>query len=185
MINFRTAKIILTNHEPGISANSEELAKILLCRIGLMPRKSGSTDKMHRTLLELYERTKHAYRFKRPEKAVMTVEEMGMYAGITRQTMYDYLKRWIDISLIIKTSYISGGKVTIGYKLNGNTLEQAFDRVVNTIRGNLDLTQRYIRELQRLVKNEKIAESQQKNHVPEEEIGVNSSELEQNNPIEA
>ncbi len=57
----------------------------------------------------------------------MTVEEMGSYAGITRQTMYDYLKRWLALDIIIKTSYIgSNQKVVIGYKLNGNNIESAF-----------------------------------------------------------
>lgn len=161
--SFKHAKIILTNFEPGISPDADELANVVLCRIGLMPRKQGATDKMHRTLVELYERSKIAYRIKKPEKAVMTVEEMGMYAGISRQTMYDYLKRWLDISLISKASYITDGKVVVGYKLNGNTLEQAFDRAIKTISDNMDLTQKYIRELQRVIKNEKISEAQVKN----------------------
>ena len=42
----------------------------------------------------------------------MTVEEMGNAAGITRQTMYDYLKRWIDLDIITKTTYIYEGKMT-------------------------------------------------------------------------
>ena len=64
--------------------SSQELAMIVLSRIGLMPRKKGATDKMHRVLLELYERAKVSYRKKQPHIAVMTVEEMAMYAGISR-----------------------------------------------------------------------------------------------------
>ncbi len=152
------------NNEAGLNPASEELAQVILARTGLMPRKKGATDKMHRTMLELYERSKQANRQKKPELAVMTVEEMGMHAGISRQTMYDYLGRWTDISLIVKTSYITDGKVIIGYKLNGNTIEQAFEKAVNTLRDHTELTQKYIRELQRLVKNEKIAESQKEHH---------------------
>ena len=111
-----------------MNPTSEELAKIVMSRVGLEPRKSGSTDKMHRCLLELYERSKIANREKNLEKAVMTVEEMAFFAGITRQTMYDYLKRWIALSLIMKTSHINNNKVIIGYKLNGTTLEQAFEK---------------------------------------------------------
>ena len=121
-------KILLHNKEPGISPTSEELAKVVLERVGLMPRKAGSTEKMHRTLLELYERSKRANRDKDPRLAVMTVEEMGYHAGITRQTMYDYLKRWLDLNMIIKTSYIDGQRVIIGYKLNGATLENAYEK---------------------------------------------------------
>jgi hypothetical protein len=143
-----------------MNPSSDELANIVLSRIGLMPRKKGSTDKMHKTLVEMYERAKQANRKKQPELAVMTVEEMGLFAGITRQTMYDYLSRWLDLKLITKTSYIKDNKVIIGYKLNGSTLENAFEKTSLAIQSNLDLTKKYIQELQKLVKNEKISESQ-------------------------
>ena len=164
-----------------MSPSSEELAQVVLARIGLMPRKKGATDKMHRTLLELYERSKQANRQKRPEMAVMTVEEMGMFAGISRQTMYDYLSRWTEISLIVKTSYINQGKVIIGYKLNGNTIEQAFEKAINSMRDHMETTQKFIRELQRLVKNEKIAESQKENQAE----AVEEPELHSKTVIEA
>ena len=116
---------------------------------------------MNRVLIELYERAKAAAREKRQTKAVMTVEEMGKFAGITRQTMYDYLKRWLALDLITKTSFIGQDeKVNIGYKLNGNTLEMAFDKAKTRINNNLEFTQKYIVELQKIVKNEKISKSQ-------------------------
>lgn len=93
----------------------------------------------------------------------MTVEEMGYFAGITRQTMYDYLRRWLDLNLIVKTSYIKDNKVIIGYKLNGNTLEQAFERAFVQVKNNMDTTLKYAQELQKLVKNEKISETQKRN----------------------
>ncbi|MBN1385462.1 hypothetical protein JW968_00615 [Candidatus Woesearchaeota archaeon] len=157
---IKISKIVLTNSSPGLNANSEELAKIIIDRIGLMPRKKGSTDKMHNVLIELYERSKDAYREKKPESAVVTVENMALLAGITRQTMYEYLNRWIDLNLISKTSYIKDGKVIIGYKLNGNTLENAFEKVRQRVADNLDQTAEYIGEVQKLLKNEKISESQ-------------------------
>ena len=157
---FKENKIVLLNNESSLTPTSEDLAQVVLARMGLMPRKKGATDKMHHTMLELYERSKQANRQKKPELAVMTVEEMGMHAGISRQTMYDYLSRWTEIQLIIKTSYITNGKVVIGYKLHGNTIEQAFEKAIKTIQDHMETTQKYIRELQRLVKNEKIAESQ-------------------------
>ncbi len=152
-------KITLENIEPSLNPSTEELAKIILTRIGLEPRKKGSTENMHKTLIELYERVKAANREKKPELSIMTVEEMGMYAGITRQTMYEYLKRWLHLNFIVKTSYIKDGKVIIGYKMNGSNLDGAFGKVIQQINNNLEITQKYIKELQRTVKNEKISES--------------------------
>ena len=84
---------------------------------------------------------------------------MGNVAGITRQTMYDYIKRWIDLDLIVKTSYIFESKVIIGYKLNGATLENAFDKAAVKVKNNLELTLKYVRELQNSIKKEKISET--------------------------
>ena len=167
MIDFKTTKIVLQNHEPGMNPTSEELAKIVMARIGLEPRKSGATDKMFRTLLELYERSKLANREKRPEEAVMTVEEMGVFAGITRQTMYDYLRRWLDLNMIVKTSYIVDNKVVIGYKLNGSTLEASFDKARQQVSNSLELTAKYVKELQKLIKNEKISQTQKERSGPD------------------
>ena len=161
VINFAEQKLILTNIEPNINANSEEQADVLIQRLGLMPRKKGSTERMNKVLIELYERAKDAARQKNPTKSIITVEDMAYFAGITRQTMYDYLKRWLDLDLITKTSYIGqDNKVVIGYKLNGNTLELAFEKARARINNNLDLTLKYIRELQKTLKNEKISKSQ-------------------------
>jgi len=164
---IRSMKLILTDKEVSMNPSSEDLAIAILARIGLEPRKKGSTEKMHRTLLEMYERSKRANREKKPEEAVMTVEEMGMFAGISRQTMYDYLKRWTDLNFIIKTSYIKDGKVIIGYKLNGATLESAFEKCRQKVNNNLETTNKYIQELQRVLKNEKISQSAAKNQAPE------------------
>ena len=100
---------------------------------------------------------KKANQNKKPEEAVMTVEEMGAFAGITRQTMYDYLKRWTHLDLIVKTSYIYEGKVVIGYKLNGLTLENAFEKAFVKIKNHMEATQKYVRELQKTIKNEKLS----------------------------
>ncbi len=99
----------------------------------------------------------------------MTVEEMGLFAGITRQTMYDYLRRWLSLNLISKTSYIKDSKVIIGYKLNGNTLENAFEKAHQTIQNNLVLTQNLIKELQKKIKNEKISNAQKERLVDDKQ----------------
>ncbi len=151
-------KIILTNEEPNINADSEELAKVIVERIGLMPRKTGSTEKMFHVFIELYERSKLAGKEKSPTASIMTVEEMATFAGITRQTMYDYLKRWLLIDFIHKASYIDKtDKVVVGYRLNGPNLEAAFEKARARINNNLDFTQKYILELQKVIKNEKIS----------------------------
>ncbi|NQV08524.1 hypothetical protein HQ529_01580 [Candidatus Woesearchaeota archaeon] len=156
-------KIILTDVEPGMNPKSDELADVIITRMGLMPRKKGSTEKMNAVLMELYERAKKAHRERKPTEAVMTVEEMGVFAGITRQTMYDYLKRWLDLEMITKTSYIGADeKVVIGYKLSGNTLENAFEKARTKIKNNLEFTLRYIQEFQKILKNEKISRAQKK-----------------------
>ena len=153
-----TPQFILRHSEPTMNPSSDELANVIIHRMGLMPRKKGSTEKIHRILVELYEKAKVASRDKTPTSALMTVEEMAMHAGISRQTMYDYIKRWLDMDFINKTSYIGPEqKVIIGYKLNGPTLESAFDKSKTKILNNVDITAKYIGELQRILKNEKIS----------------------------
>ena len=150
----------LTNHEPSsVNPDSKELATVIINRMGLSPRKAGSTASKYRVLIELYERMKLSSREKKPELAVLTVEEMGNIAGITRQTMYDYIKRWIDFDLIAKTTYIYEGKVIIGYKLNGVTLENAFEKAAVKIKNHMEQTLRYVKELQNPIKKEKISET--------------------------
>ncbi|MBI5002776.1 hypothetical protein HZC31_05290 [Candidatus Woesearchaeota archaeon] len=167
-----TPQFILRHAEPTMNPSSDELANTIIHRMGLMPRKKGSTEKMHRVLLELYEKAKVASRDKTPTAAIMTVEEMALHAGISRQTMYDYIKRWVDTEFITKTSYIgSDQKVVVGYKLNGPTLESAFEKTRTRVHNNLDLTAKYVQELQRIVKNEKISKrfegKEQKKEEPE------------------
>lgn len=158
VIGFK-GKIVLTDKEPSsIDPGSEELARVISARIGLEPRKKGATQDMYRPLVELYERGKLANQEKKPELAVLTVEDMGRLAGITRQTMYDYLRRWVDLDLVVKTSYISEGKVVVGYKLNGTTLESAFEKAMVKVKNNMELTLKYVRELQKRLKNEKLSQ---------------------------
>lgn len=176
---FADTKIILTNFEPGLNPSSDDLANVILSRTGLLPRKKGSTDRMHHVLLELYERSKQAYRKKKPELSIMTVEDMGLFAGISRQTMYDYLGRWTELGLIAKTSFVCDGKVIIGYKLNGPTLERAFERSISAIQENLNATMTLIRELQRSVKNEKISEAQKINQIDKRESDAETAEAEE------
>jgi hypothetical protein len=150
----------LTNKEPSsVNPDSKELANVIINRVGLSPRKKGSTDQMYRVLIELYEKMKLSAKHKKPELAVLTVEEMGNVAGITRQTMYDYIKRWLDLDLITKTTYIYEGKVIIGYKLNGSTLENAFEKAHIKVKNHMESTLKYVKELQNTVKKEKISET--------------------------
>jgi hypothetical protein len=145
--------------EPLPDADTEEIARILLARFGLLPRKKDGQAKMHTLLLELYERKKAANREKKPEEAVMTVENMGLFAGIKRQTMYDYLGRWLSLNLLKKTSFVANGKVVIGYELNGTNLESAFKKAEVTIKNHLDQSIDIVKGLQNEVKKEKIRQN--------------------------
>ncbi len=154
--NKKQMKIQLEHIEILPNSSVEEISKAILTRFGLIPRKKDGQAQFHKLLLELYERKKRANREKRPEKGVMTVEEMGFFAGIKRQTMYDYLGRWTKLSILKKTSFVLDGKVIIGYELNGLTLEMAFKKAEYTIKNHLDESFNLIRELQNEIKKEKL-----------------------------
>ncbi len=152
-------KIQFKQQEP-IDNSTEELAKTLLTRFGLVPRKKDATAKFHTLVLELYERKKQANRERKPELAVMPVEEMGLFSGIKRQTMYDHLRRWLDLQILKKTSFVANGKVVIGYELNGNNLEGAFRKAEYVVKNHLEQSFKLIEELQNEIKKEKIKASQ-------------------------
>ena len=151
--------ICLSDNEPFLNPSSVELANVILNRIGLNPRKKGSTERMSRLFIEFYERAKLSGREKNPSLAAISVEEMASIVNISRQTMYEYLSRWLKTGLIVKTSYLADKKAVIGYKLNGNTLEEAFNKTISIVNANLDLTKKYILELQKTLKNEKISKT--------------------------
>ncbi len=156
-------KIELWHMNPGIGANKEELAKVTLARFGLLPRKSDAKAKFHKLLLELYERKKLATKEKSPEKSIMSVEDMALFAEIKRQTMYDYLKRWLTLQIIKKTSFASHGAIVQGYELNGSNLEAAFSRAQTIIHNHVENSLEYIQDLQKEIKNEKISLKYQTN----------------------
>jgi len=152
-------KFQLSHNEPLPNATSHELAKTVLSRFGLVPRKKDGQAKFERLLLELYERKKTANKEHKPEAAVMPVEEMGIFSEIARQTMYEYLKRWVALGILKKTSFVASGKVVIGYELNGNNLEGAFTKACTTIRNHTDASMDIIKNLQLEVKKEKLRSS--------------------------
>lgn len=155
-------KIELDLVEPVENASSDELAKIILARLGLMPRKNDALAKFHNLLIELYERKKQANKEKRPELAVMTVEEMGIQAGIKRQTMYDHLSRWLILNVLKKTSFVSEGKIITGYELNGQNLEAAFKKAEYFVQSHLSTTLDIIKQFQNEVKKEKLRNAPEK-----------------------
>ena len=152
-------KIQLEKTEELPNSNPAELAKVILSRFGLLPRKKDGTAEMHKLLLELNERKKMAVREKKPETAVITVDEMALFAGIKRQTMYDYLRRWLDLNLLKKTSFVSDGRVIIGYELNGTSLEGSFRKAEEVIRSHLNYSFQLLETLQNEIKREKIKKS--------------------------
>lgn len=152
-------KFQLEHVEPVPNATSSEMAKIVLSRFGLMPRKRDGQAKFEKLLLEMYERKKKANKDHRPEVAVMPVEDMGVFSGIARQTMYEYVKRWVQLGIIKKTSFVSNGKVVIGYELNGNNLEGAFNKASQIVRNHTETSLDIIRNLQLEIKKEKLRSS--------------------------
>ena len=166
---IQNMKFELDVAEPLPDAETEEIARVLLARFGLLPRKKDGQAKMHTLLLELYERKKTSNREKKPEAAVMTVEDMGVFAGIKRQTMYDYLGRWLSLNLLKKTSFVANSKVVIGYELNGTNLESAFKKAEMTIKNHMDLSLDIVRGLQNEVKKEKIRQNMPSSPEPEPE----------------
>jgi hypothetical protein len=156
-------KLTLKDTQPDMGATSEGVSLAVMDRLGLLPRKRGSTESMHQVLLEFYARAKKATAAKDPKLSVMTVDEMAIFAKITRQTMYEYLQRWLTLHIITKVSFIDeGGKVIIGYKLNGTTIEDAFSKVETRIKKNVEDTKKLIVSLQKMLKNEKISASMKK-----------------------
>ncbi|MEK6961530.1 MAG: hypothetical protein AABX47_10265 [Nanoarchaeota archaeon] len=149
-------KFQLAHTEAQPDANSDEIARTILARFGLLPRKKDGQAKMHSLLLEMYERKKTANREKKPEAAVMTVEDMGVFAGIARQTMYEYLNRWLDLNILKKTSFVVEGKVTIGYELNGPTIEAAFKKAQQTLSNHVETSLELVSRLQNEVKRDKL-----------------------------
>ena len=141
---------------PGLDANSEELAKVVLARFGLVPRKNDAKAGFHKLLIELYEAKKLALKEKRPEYAILPVETMALHAGIARQTMYDHLSRWKQLQIIKKTSVVRNSEVIIGYELNGNNLEAAFRRAESIINGHIERSIEVIQDLQNTIKKEKL-----------------------------
>ena len=66
--------------------------------------------------------------------------------------------------MIIKMSYVlPNNNVVIGYKLNGPTLEHAFERARTKVHDHLNKTHSFILELQKIVKNEKISQKMTQN----------------------
>ena len=152
-------KFQLDHLEPMPDASTDEIARTILARFGLLPRKKDGQARMHSLLLELSERKKASNREKKPEIAVMTVEDMGVFAGIARQTMYEYLNRWLDLNILKKTSFVSSGKVVIGYELNGPTMEGAFKKAEQILSNHVQLSLDLVRRLQTDVKRDKLKKS--------------------------
>ena len=152
-------KFVLENAEALPDAPTEELARVLLARFGLLPRKKDGEAKMHSLLLQLYERKKAANRERKPETAVMPVDEMGAFAGIARQTMYEYLHRWLELGILKKTSFVANGKVVIGYELNGTNLEAAFRKAEAIVHSHLVESFRVVERLQNEAKREKLTKA--------------------------
>lgn len=113
-----------------------EVLKVILKRMGLAPSKVDAIGDFNRLFNELYERKKFA--IKDPKNSVMSVDEMSIYTGIKRQTMYDYLSRWLEIQFLKKTCI--GLNEKIGYELSGPSLEASFQKVQYYFQKEMNIT---------------------------------------------
>jgi len=141
---------------PGPTPSKEELATVILGRIGLLPKKNDAKAGFHKLLLELYERKKQSIKENRPEISLFTIEEMASVSGIKRQTFYDYLNRWLSLGIIKKATYIKDNGRIRGYELSGNNIESAFKKVRNTIDDHMESTREIISTLQSEIKKDKL-----------------------------
>jgi hypothetical protein len=149
--------------KPLDNAEPRELTRCILDRFGLLPRKSGAKIRIEDLILEMYEKKKQAYKDKNPNIAIMTVEEMAAFANVSRQTMYDYLYRFLQLSILKKTSFIKDNKLTVGYELSSNNLETSFSKAIETINEELSTSLEIIKKLQNEIKKEKLRYSANKN----------------------
>lgn len=141
---------------PGPTPSKEELATVILGRIGLLPKKNDAKAGFHSLLLELYERKKQSVKLNKPEVALFTIEEMASLSGIKRQTFYDYLSRWVSLGIIKKATYIKDNTRIRGYELSGNNIDAAFKKVRNNIDDHLETTRDIISTLQNEIKKDKL-----------------------------
>lgn len=144
---------------PGPNPTKEELASVILGRVGLLPKKRDAKAGFNKLLLELYERKKKAVRENRPEIALFKIEEMASIAGIKRQTFYDYLGRWTSLGIIKKETYLRDTSKLRGYELAGNNIEHAFKKIKNYFDEHLESTRSMIITLQSEIKKEKLRKS--------------------------
>jgi len=142
--------------KPTNNADPLELIRCILSRFGLLPRKKGAKINIDKLILELYEAKKRAYKDKNPNLAIMTVEEMAGFAGVSRQTMYDYLYRFLQLNILKKTTYIGKSQLIVGYELSGPNLESSFSKASEMIEEQLKTSINLIKELQNEIKKEKL-----------------------------
>jgi len=149
-------KFELKHVNPSPGADQKELSNVVLARFGLIPRKKDAKAAFNKLLLEFYERKKQSLKDKKPELAIMSIDEMALYSNIKRQTMYDYLKRWLSLALIKKASFARGNSIIRGYELNGSNLENAFRKAETIVQQHILRSIDYINDLQNEVKKDKL-----------------------------
>ena len=91
--------------------------------------------------------------------AIFSLTMSGISTGTINFSLHN---KYCYIDFISKATFVANGKVVKGYKLNGNTIEDAFGKARTIISKNLNETSKMITDLQKLIKNEKIKESMRK-----------------------
>jgi len=74
----------------------------------------------------------------------------------TKLTYDAYDIRYLGDLDFAQQLFVSGGKVVIGYELNGNNLEGAFRKAEQSIKNHLETSFKFVNHLQNEIKKEKI-----------------------------
>ena len=64
--------------------------------------------------------------------------------------------RWLQLGILKKTSFVSNGKVIIGYELNGPNLEASFKKAQTVLHNHAETSIQIVRDLQTTIKKEKL-----------------------------
>ncbi|MAH43327.1 hypothetical protein CL614_06465 [archaeon] len=114
----------------------EDLAKVLVRRIGLQRKKSRADHA--KLLLELM-------KFKK-EKTPITIEKISDILGVSISQTYEEIRKWRSLGIIEFTKTDMGFDTIKGYMLSGPTVNRLLDHVESSLKG-------FLRETRRIAKD--------------------------------
>ncbi len=114
----------------------EDLAKVLVRRIGLQRKKSRADHA--RLLLELM-------KFKK-ENTPITIEKISDILGVSISQTYEEIRKWRSLGIIEFTKTEMGFDTIKGYMLSGPTVNRLLDHVESSLKS-------FVRETRRIAKD--------------------------------